>query len=63
MAGRRSKKTREERIADLQLAINRSGLIGVEVVQMMVDWQHWKRVTVEAGNGMKFDISPTEKAA
>lgn len=38
MAGRRTTKTRADRIDDLQKAINRSGLMYVELMQMLVDW-------------------------
>jgi hypothetical protein len=47
MRGRRSKKNREERENDLQVAINRSSLTGPEVIQMLVNWLGWRKVTIE----------------
>lgn len=41
MKGRRSTKTREERIEDLKSACNRSGLTGFEIVEVLVTWYGW----------------------
>jgi len=57
MRGRRSTKTREERILDLQVAINRSSFTGLEVLQILVDWLKWSQVEVSIGPRIKQTIT------
>jgi hypothetical protein len=57
MRGRRSTKNRDERIAALQVAINRSGFTGLEVLQILVDWLKWSRITASLSGGVEHTIT------
>ncbi len=60
--GRRISRTKEQRVEDLQKAINRTGFSGLEVVQMLVDWySSWQAVEIRFKSSTTFTITPTEK--
>lgn len=61
MRGRRSHKTRDERITDLQQAINRSSFTGLEVLQILVDWLQWEKIEVSVGHHIKHEFTGTTK--
>jgi hypothetical protein len=45
-AGRRSTRTREQRIEQLKKDVIRSGFTGQEILQILVDWHGYREVIV-----------------
>ena len=48
-AGRRSTRTREQRIEQLKRDVNRSGLTGEEIFQILVDWYGYREAVLYNG--------------
>lgn len=49
MKGRRSTRTKEQRIEQLKHDMNRSGFTGEEIVQIIVDWHGIREAVVYRG--------------
>jgi hypothetical protein len=59
-AGRRTTKTKRQRIQDFQIACNRSGFTGLELLQIMVDWQGWRSIVIRVTDNVTQSIVNSE---